>query len=875
MQNNGWDAREFRTLDSLIGGNTAVEEVRSRTRERLLNELPEGGRRLLERLSLKLGSFRRGFVLDMAQIAPVVSDGGILFDRLIGSWVDQQERDRFALSPLLSNLAINTLTDEEKRKIYFEIANSLIKGRSIDLIEANSALLAAWLGKNAPVIMKLCNAVFLTSQDDLDMLAPHLVMFTAMRTDTFAYETNPVVSQMFRGAQLLLICHEEGTREKVKEVLDRFEEESNRVKHEVMRSLMAVLVYAKLLLTTPKFGALPNFWDLVRKLDVLLENNEKHLPRMREMNGVPVVGFMFLNQARQIRLINELLPPFQFLNSCGPELRQKLLKPHSNPEFEVDMLVMGAWLKEHEANTIDPPSHSDVFTRLEEFAKSWGHTDLAVCCRKYRAIIIDEYGGDKDEALTVLDEGLELYGVTNSELIRAKAKVLYRAKDHQSSLQLSKTLIDGDAPLNEIEKAFLGREAAISAEMQGDYEAARRYYHYGSNAAGNCNAPDMAPMRVGLMADAALASWHAGDRATCLLDFVAVLHELKDIDPKSSLRAAHCHAVCRHVLLRLDQAATGEKRLLADGEETRIYPGVVSNPSPHPEIGKRYITPIEMAWYMLATVENHCCLDVGITKNLATFLPKGPVFEGQFLLTHSKMRKGLTLLDTELFVAALRETVAEFAYVKEHGDYKNSFNIQNVTYGSFPFPTLEQQAGVADLTALFVLCFFSNCIFAERVVELDQLVGTLEEGHGFKVRKELLNSLRGSGSATDYNTSVAALLAIHRCAIDERGILLPVQVFNLAFHALEIAHRTSNIQVVAKPAFEWLNAKWTFIWEHQRFLLKCPAFYGRSILQVRISEGDSCLDKLIDLLQAILPTMGFKNESQFYQTLNDIRKASR
>jgi len=308
---------------------------------------------------------------------------------------------------------------------------------------------------------------------------------------------------------------------------------------------------------------------------------------VREIDGIPVVGFMFLNQARQIKLINELLLIFEFLNSCGQELRQKLLKPYTDdpnfkddPDFTVDMLVQGAWLKEHEANTIDPPIHSDVFARLEEFAKSWEHTDLAVCCRKYRAIIIDEYGGDKDQALAVLDEGLELYGETTSELVRAKAKVLYRAEDHQGSLLLSKALIDGDAPLNKIEKAFLGRDAAISAEKQGDYETARRYYLYGSNALKNCNIPNMIPMHVGLMADAALASWHAGDRETCLRDLVAVLHELKNIDPKSSLRAAHCHAVSRHVLLWLDQDTTGEKRLLANGEETTIYPGIVSNPEP-------------------------------------------------------------------------------------------------------------------------------------------------------------------------------------------------------------------------------------------------------------------------------------------------------
>jgi hypothetical protein len=877
MQNSGWDMNEFRTLNSLLGGNTAVEQVRARTRERLLNELPEGGRRLIERLSLKSGGFRRSFVLDMAQVAPEVPDGGIVFDRLVGSWVDQQERDRFALSPLLSNFAVNTLTDEQKREINFEIANSLIKGRSLDPIEANSALLAAWAGKNTQVIVHLCMAILGADQNDLEMIVPHLMMFTLMRTDVFAYEDDPAVSQMFRGAQLLLVCQEKTTRKKVTEILDRFEAESDRIENELVRTSMAFLVYTKLLLTEPKFGALPNFWDLVCKLDGLLENQDKHLPpellgelAVQEMDGIPVVGLMFLNQARQIKLINELLPTFKFLNSCGQELRQKLLKPYSNPDFDVDMLVSGAWLSEHNASTIDPPSHSDVFARLEEFAKSWGHIDLAVCCRKYRAIIIDEYGGDKDQALLILDEGMELYGETNSELVRAKAKVLYRAEDHQGSLELSKALIEGDAPLSKTEKAFLGRDAAISAEKQCDYETARRYFLYGSYAAGNCNIPYMAPMRVGLMADAALASWHAGDRETCLRDFVAVLQELNDIDPKSSLRAAHCHAVCRHVLLWLDQDATGKKRLLADGEETKIYPGVVSNPEPHSEIGERYITPIEMAWYMLATVENHSCLDVGITQSLTTFLPKGPVFEGQFLLTSSKMRKAFTLLDRVLFVAALRETVAEFAYVKEQGDYKNSLDIKNVTYGSPPVPTLEQQAGISDLTEQLVLCFVSNCIFAESVAELDQLIDALEEGQGFKVRKELLNSLRGHGSTTDYNTSVAALLVIHRHAIDQNGTLSPAQVFELALKALQVAGQTNNIRVVAKSAFEWLNAKWTFILEHQRFLLRCPAFHEKSINQVRTAESDSWIAKIIDLLQAILPTMGFQNENQLERQNADL-----
>ncbi len=758
------------------------------------------------------------------------------------------------MSPLLSNFAIKTLTDEQKREINFEIANSLIKGQLINPIEANSALLAAWSGKNTKVIVHLCMSVIVASQDHLQMIAPHFMMFTFMRTDTFAYDDDPNVSQMFRGAQLLLLCQNEEKRERMQKVLDRFEKESDRVENDAARISLSLLVYAKLLLATPKFGALPNFWNLIHKLNVLLEDKNKLLPpelllgeSLGEIDGISVIGFMFLNQARQIKQISELLPTFEFLESCGQDFRLKLLKPYNDPDFSVDMLVASAWLKEHEANMIDPPSHSAVFARLEEYAVSWDHADLAVCCRKYRVIIIDEYGGDKEQALSLLDEGLEHYGKTNSELVRAKAKVLYRAEDHQGSLELSKTLIDADVPLSKTEKAFLGRDAAISAEKQGDFETARRYYLYGSKAASKCDIPDMVPMQVGLKADAALTSWHAGDRETCLRDFISVLQELKEIDPESSLRAAHCQAISRHVLLWLNQDAAGEKKIFGEGEETKIYPGIVSNPEPVSEIGNQFITPIEMAWYMLAKLENNCCLDVGITSNLFDFLPKGPVFEGQFLISPSKIRKALILCDSSLFVTSLNEMIAGLAYAKMHDDYKKSFDIENVRYGSIPAPTLEQQTEFYDFTEQLVLCFVTNCIFKENTAAIDLLIKALEKEQGCKVREDFLNSLRGRSPAVDYYTSFAVLLSAHMRAIYNNGTVTPLQVFELVLKVLQVADQTKNTDTITKPAFEWLNMKWSFMQKNQRFLLKNPAFYEKIINQKFISKynGPRNLNRLL------------------------------
>ena len=143
MTASGWNPKEFRTLDALLGGSPAIAEVRKGTRHRLLTDMPQTSRRLIERLSLKSGGFNRELAIDLGRLEPGISDAGIVLETLIGSWVDQLEGDRFNLSPLLSGFAEKTLAVNEKEEIQSAIADSLTKKRSLDVIDMNSALLAA------------------------------------------------------------------------------------------------------------------------------------------------------------------------------------------------------------------------------------------------------------------------------------------------------------------------------------------------------------------------------------------------------------------------------------------------------------------------------------------------------------------------------------------------------------------------------------------------------------------------------------------------------------------------------------------------------------------------------------------------------------
>lgn len=872
MANRGWNRSEATTMSDLFSGSEEVETVRRETRERLLRELPETSRRLLERLSLKLGPFRRDFVLEAAKIEPEIPDGGIVFDGLLGSWIDQQDSDRFSLSPLLSGFAAKVLSETEKQSIHHTFADNLLSTRTLDPAQANSALFSALSGKNTGAIVGLCFSLMSEEAETLEAIAPFLTMFTLLDPEKAAYPDDPHVGQTLRGTQLILLAHEDDRDAMFRRALEAFERESRDVEHSEMRSTMRFLVYTKLLLSSPKFGAIPKFWELLERIERFFEEEADTVPPevLEGYDGANTLGlrpasFMLVNQARMLRKIEDLPLLFGYLANCSTERRDRLLSVFSEPEFDVDMLVSGAWMSEHKAKSVDAPVHAEVFRELEERSRGWTPEGIAVSCRKFRAIILDEYGGEKEAALAVLDEGLNEYGATNSELVRAKAKVFHRAGEHAESLELSRQLMQSGAPFAETEKAFLGRDAAISAEKQGDYEAAREFYLYGSAAAGKCEIADMHPMRIGLLADAALAGWHAGDRATCLRDFVAVLHDLKDLDADASLRAAHCHSTIRHVLLWMWQTASGEPLQLPDGSETRIYPGVMSNPEPHPSIADRPRTCIELAWYMLASVENCADLDVGITGQLDRFLPNGPVVAGQQMLSSSRMHRAVSTLNIDLFFDALRHTMSEFAFSKSNFGGK-PFDIENPTFARIPPATPAQLEEMRDLAGLFVLCFASAAIFNGRSDIFTALASRLKGASGFRLSDKLVSSLVSGAGSSDFSSSLAYHLFQLSNAEEPVGMLSPHQMFEVAYRAMEIAKSTANRQAFGPAILGWLSAQWKYIWDSQRFRLKNPSAHEGKI-EALLENAMPPWDKAAALLMAALPMMAFGNEAELEKSI--------
>ncbi|GLQ33429.1 hypothetical protein [Litoribrevibacter albus] len=884
MKKSKWSIEEFRTLNSLLQKNETVERVKKKTRERLLHELPASAREIVERVSLITGRFDRNLVLDLALLPPKIANAGITFDSLVGSWIDQHEMDCFSLSPLLSNFAVATLTKQQRKPIQCEIADSILRKKVIDPITMNTAFIAAFSGENSRALALLCYPILTTELSELQIIAPHLIMFTFLNTDNSIYAHDSNVNLMLRGSQLILLTCFEDKKDSYLETFNRFEIEADKSDAQEAGSsvLVRIMIYSKLLLSQPKFGNLPNWNSIVMKLNTLFKNKAELLPTSishneipTEIEGISIVNFLIINQLHQIKTIEELIPLFEFIDTLGSDARKDLFQTIEQIDFGVDTFVRGAWLHEYKRETIDCEKHSAIFSELESFANRWEHKELAEVCVQFTAVIWDESGGKKDKALMVIDSGLSKYGSSSACLIRAKAKVLFRAKEYGKSLALSNQLIASNAVLNSVEKIFFYRDAAICAENIKNHSLARKFYLLGASASKERELLENKPMQVGFKADAALASWRSGNREECIQDLAGVLLELKDIEPKSSLQAAHCHAISRHILLWLEQEASKQKKFVVNGEKVTIYPGIVSNPEPHKDIDKQRLTPIEMAWYMLASIENYCSLDVGIASNLVEHLPKGPIVEGELALRSSRLDTAIINPNGELLIRALKCFVSNLSYISTNVKINKSKDI-NFTYQALPEATIADFEIYNGIVEHYLLSFVISCALQSKWDEVDKLVTHILMEPEVVIRTELISIMEGKEiNTTDAIAHNSKLLMRLRHQQKKTSISLIIGVFHQTLIAIKIGIDIKQSNLISRLAFESLKVKWLDFWGQQRYLLKDPEYHFVHIDKALSVKDYSWPKNVLCLMKAILPTLNLNNEPEVRSILDELMTISR
>jgi hypothetical protein len=614
---------------------------------------------------------------------------------------------------------------------------------------------------------------------------------------------------------------------------------------------------------------LPNWFALLRRFKVLAETNPvleevtENFHRKHSEDG-NLFGNLFSVGSASLPTVERLQEIIDALDGVSKEERAFWLSSFERPDHDVAILVNGPWSKEQSSDAFDPKDAAERFKHMAERAHKWGMRDLAIQCIVARVVMLDEYMNDLAGAHAVLDEGGSLLG-SDVILERARAKLYWRHKENARAVEIFRRIGDRIGLTSAVDRAFVMREAAISAANIGDWKQAEVWFGEAQKAAAKLDMDGMQAMAVGLIADGAVAAYQAGNVGDALKGMSKCLDELRKLDPNASLRAAYCHRVARHTVLWLDTQTDGRVTLI-DGKPIMMLPGSCSNPEPPASIVELPCGPLDLAWYMLAEAEISSGRQVGILASLRSKLELGPVLFMEITMGNRMVAQDLRKSDADGFARHLEPYLAGLAVVEVEGpSWRDTFDVMAPPRGEIPAlrkplsSTSEAQA--ADAIVAFELAAFlmgRSDPTTELQSALQATFGTSFPGKAaFEKREDNPND----------SLDLVVLSAMKQLRTGEH--VEPRRIWEIGLRFFERARQSGFKGILVPFVATWMRTHWERVVEHESFRLSRPlisipdirgvistpgndeAFVASLILTTAEAVGSPLASAYVELLRGI------------------------
>lgn len=827
MAARGWPRSEIRSIidTGLSTGDIAAE--REAARRSLIATLPESSRHLLYRLSMAIGSFNRAAALSIAAAPPPIAQPGEALDTLIGPWLETTGRNSYRVSPLAGQLGRDMLLSEEQQVIHGSIASQLTSGSSVDASDVDKIILHAMLGKNESVLASLTYKLMAADSQVISFLGENLVLLTLLDTEKPIYSDNIYISTMLRLVQfkVLLAGKEKGRIEPCVRALMR---ECGQMAPEA-REMLQVVSLGTVLGTMGIANHLDNWVELLLRFHAITSDNKFSSRLLADLEAQPgmgssTAGRLFAIGSSNLTTVARLEHLFDQLDRLEPEQRHMLLQPVGKVTSDYAVLVNSPWVAEQH-NGLDAFDAAERYRRMAARTSKWGFRRITLQCWIARAVMLDEYTNDFEGALKVLDEATTDNG-QDVLIDRARAKVYWRAQDHERALSILRGIADVVGKDDVIERAFALREAAISAASCNDWAQAEEWFIESKVSASAAKLPDMHAMSVGLGADAAVAAFMVGQVERSLRGLADTLVALSEIKPEASLQCTHCHHLVRHTLLWLQSRLEGREVMLG-GEPISMRPGVCSNPEPAKEIAERPLGSIDIAWYMLAESELMSRSNVAILSGLYDRLRHGPIPMLEIRLRSKRLATEIEDMNPTGFARHLLGHVEGMAYLSNHAqeirEQPNPLNPLNPARAAIPVLSLSDvQPAYATFVNDAVFAYAISCACRQTPGSLLELAAALEAQFGRGVMGRAIFSRASScgdrqPSASFEDALIDSVMTFRR---DSHATPLECCVAGLRF--LQQAQRSSFRATIVPIIAKWQRDAWTRITSAERFQLAQP-----------------------------------------------------
>lgn len=849
LSSTGWSRA---SLAAVLGGQSQSElgSERRAVRQRLIGTMSDEAQQLLFRASLIGGSFDRKLAVTLGGLTPTVPLAGLVLDRLVGPWIEPIWRDRLRVSPLLEGAADDVFTDAECRAIHHCIARTLLDSKDLSVLDAGTMLRHALRSEDGQLVAAFAMSVVGCNTEALDLIAPFVGELWTLPTDTPIFPGDPTASAMLRLAQLLMLLPH-GSASTAQQCWTALQREWKQVKIKVEIPFEGMAL-SKLLLH-PRTGELfPDWIELLLRLDWLTES-DVHLAEascnfQSKGEGFPhVSGMLLAGQMRNIRTAAGVRKLFERLERERPAVRKRLFSAFRPSRGDISILVNRGWLEESRGDGFDWEAAVNDYAACADIAMGWGDTMVASRCAIAQAICHDEFGGDAEKALACLSNAEQRFGF-DIALTRARAKIHWRRRDHASALPLLTAAAEegGQDPL---ERAYIGREAGISAAELGDWATAQNWFDHAATAALSLKVPSVQAMAIGLLADTAHAAYHAGRPGVAILKLRDALVRLPTINPDGTLAEAYCHRVVRHAVLWLLHQLTG--RFATPDQDIRYAPGCASNLEPLEAIRSHPVAALDLAYYLLAEADEALAEPTGFYREFRGYLRDGPILSTEIMLAIAQDHKAIRAHEARDFVTRVRRHAGMAGVIASGGGRDSGDQLRNPARGEIPMPLIDADAppdvyrGAED----FLLSFAMAAAIKGNFAAVDAVIATGLSAPELVALHPLLERMAGHSIELRSDREGAAI-AIN--ALRQDLTTRPAEFCRAGIWLL-LHLRSSQLRGgIADPFISWLFNGWTDLVRHARFRLTAPAINAPPIEAI-VSSPDRTLAAAARLLQAAAP----------------------
>lgn len=848
---------------------------RDSIRRRLADALPAPTMQLLFRMSMAAGELDRATILKLGDVNPRIDTPGLHLDQLSGSLVEARDRDMFRVSPIVQASGAAVLSADLKMEIHEAIATGLLARRVLSPEDAHTVFIHALIGELDWALFILSQSFLTASKKVLDQLSRSIITLHALRTDRPSYPRNPIVSMFLRMAQFKLVLHS-GNRARAAECAAALLSEpalSSEIAEVADASLIGVL--GLILPSLGSAGLVPEFVSLLVKYRERLAANAEFgeiYSAYQEGNleaPETATSIIFYLGTSSIGSTVVLEKVFEDLNALDPELRKELIASVAPYPDRVSLFIDAAWATEQQSDTFDSESVASRFRRLARMAYSWGEMGLAARCFGAEAVMQDEYQHDATSALATLDTAERLIGVC-SDLIRRRARILWRRGDHEAVVQIQRDVLPEALPGGVIESAFMLRESAISAAQIGNYSQAARWFLRAEEFVRSSPANGFDALAIGLGMDGCIAQFDAGERGEALRGYSDRLEQVADLDPRSSLQNDYVGRLARHGALWLKAHAESEEKIPAD-DRLIIPSGAFSNSEPSPTILGLPMGHLDSAWYLLAEAEVAIGIECGIRSALSRRLRGGPIAELEASLRQSIMDYSISRSDPKSFAMGFKEWLDAMHYLHERGlAGAPVFDLSNPARGEIAEHPLEQYLDdhTVDIVMHPMLAMAASLILGDDVAAINSLRTNLQECYGerfpgYAVLDSILDDSPGPRAPT-LDAEISFRLGRVLCAYD----LSPGDVWITALRLWELAEVSPFGERIREVLASWVRVRFKAIISDQSALLASPRLYVPMIeAELRVQRQPRAA--IAALLLVAITAFGVNADSSYRTRLSD------